>query len=133
MFKDWQGFFDNEPEDIEGNLKHAQFLLDGYLMMANDSSMDSPWEFNESVSLVVECETQEEIDHFWDRLSDGGSEQMCGWLTDRFGFSWQIVPAVLGELMSDPAKSEAVTAAFLKMKKFDIQSLVDAAESASGS
>jgi predicted 3-demethylubiquinone-9 3-methyltransferase (glyoxalase superfamily) len=82
--------------------------------------------FNESVSFVVECETQAEIDHYWNKLTEGGSESMCGWLKDKFGVSWQIVPTVLGDLMSDPNRAPRVVDAFLKMKKFEIEMLLKA-------
>ena len=82
------------------------------------------FKFNESVSFVIPCEDQEEIDHYWDKLTaDGGQESQCGWLKDKFGLSWQVVPANLGELMSQPGKSQKVMEAFLKMKKFDIETL----------
>jgi predicted 3-demethylubiquinone-9 3-methyltransferase (glyoxalase superfamily) len=85
------------------------------------------FKFNEAVSFVVECDTQQEIDYYWGKLTaDGGQESMCGWLKDKFGVSWQIVPSILGELMSDPAKGQRVVQAFLKMKKFEIQKLLDA-------
>ena len=79
--------------------------------------------FNEAVSFVVNCETQEEIDYYWDKLTEGGEESMCGWLKDKFGLSWQIVPAILGKLMSDPEKAPRVMQAFMQMKKFDIEKL----------
>lgn len=82
--------------------------------------------FNESYSFVVPCDTQEEIDTFWSKLSEGGVEKMCGWVTDKYGISWQIVPAILDTLMSDPERRAPVTNAFLQMKKFDIQALLDA-------
>lgn len=87
------------------------------------------FKFNESVSLVVNCEDQEEIDYYWDKLiSGGGQESMCGWLKDKFGLSWQIVPAELGKLMSskEPGKSQRVMAALLQMKKLDINALKNA-------
>jgi predicted 3-demethylubiquinone-9 3-methyltransferase (glyoxalase superfamily) len=84
------------------------------------------YKFNEAVSFVVECDSQEEIDYYWERLTEGGEEVQCGWLKDKFGVSWQIVPAILGELMSDPSRSERVVNAFLKMKKFDIGKLLSA-------
>lgn len=74
----------------------------------------------------MSCDTQEEIDYFWNKLSEGGQESMCGWLKDKFGVSWQIVPSVLGELMTDPNRSSRVMNAFLKMRKFNIQALLDA-------
>jgi len=82
------------------------------------------FKFNEAVSFVVTCDTQSEIDFYWDNLTQGGGqESMCGWLKDRFGLSWQIVPSVLGKLMSDPAKGERVGQALMKMKKLDIKTL----------
>lgn len=82
--------------------------------------------FNEAVSFVVECSTQTEIDHYWKNLTEGGSESMCGWLKDKFGVSWQIIPTVLGDLMSDPVRAPRVVEAFMKMKKFDIETLLKA-------
>ncbi|MFN8265349.1 MAG: VOC family protein [Chitinophagaceae bacterium] len=81
------------------------------------------FEFNESVSFVIECESQEEIDHYWYKLTEGGSESMCGWLKDKFGISWQVVPIILGSLMNDPERGPRVMQAFLKMKKFEIEIL----------
>ncbi|HSF44658.1 MAG TPA: VOC family protein [Chitinophagaceae bacterium] len=115
-----------EGQKDEGLVMHAQFTLDGNVFMCMDSSMDHRVEFNESISFVVECENQEQIDHFWTRLTEGGNESMCGWLKDRFGVSWQIVPKVLGQLMQDPNRSGKVIQAFMKMKKFDIQQLMEA-------
>lgn len=84
----------------------------------------SEFKFNEAVSFVTECETQEEIDHLWNSLiSDGGSEGNCGWLNDKFGVSWQIVPTVLTKLLSNPEKAQNVMQAYMKMKKFDIKTL----------
>jgi predicted 3-demethylubiquinone-9 3-methyltransferase (glyoxalase superfamily) len=85
------------------------------------------FKFNEAVSFVIECETQVEIDHYWYNLiSNGGAESQCGWCRDKFGVSWQVVPAILGKLMSDPEKGQNVIAAFMQMKKFDIQTLLNA-------
>jgi len=85
------------------------------------------YNFTESISFVIPCEDQAEIDHYWNRLtSDGGSESMCGWCKDKFGVSWQVIPAILGELMSHPEKGPRVMKAFLKMKKFDIEKLLNA-------
>ena len=84
------------------------------------------FKFNEATSFVVDCETQEEIDFYWDKLVAGGSESQCGWLKDKFGVSWQIVPTVLGKLMSDPEKGQRVVQAFMKMKKFEIEKLLNA-------
>ncbi len=71
---------------------------------------------NEAISFVVDCETREEIDYYWEKLTDGGEKSQCGWLKDQFGVSWQIVPAILEKLMSDPSRSEMVINAFLQMK-----------------
>ena len=84
------------------------------------------FKFNEAMSLVVECDTQEEIDYYWNQLTADGEESRCGWLKDKYGVSWQIVPAMLGRLMSDPTKGERVTTALLQMKKLDIEKLVQA-------
>ena len=81
------------------------------------------FKFNEAVSYVVNCDTQEEIDYYWEKLTDGGRESMCGWLVDKFGLSWQIVPSMLGELMSDPQRAGRVTKAFMEMKKLEIETL----------
>jgi predicted 3-demethylubiquinone-9 3-methyltransferase (glyoxalase superfamily) len=84
------------------------------------------YKFSPASSYVIECETQKEIDHYWDKLGDGGIYNQCGWLDDKFGVSWQIVPSILGKLMSDPKRSQRVVAAFMQMKKFDIEKLVNA-------
>lgn len=88
------------------------------------------FKFNESVSFIVTCDTQEEIDYYWEKLSAVPESEQCGWLKDKFGLSWQIVPKVLGELMKsgDAEKSARVTQAFLKMKKFNIAELQQAAQ-----
>lgn len=110
----------------EGLVMHAQFRLQGKLFMAMDSSLMHQMAFNDSISFVVECETQEEIDRYWAQLTAGGAEKQCGWLMDRYGIRWQIVPTVLAQLMRDPARAPRVMQAFLKMKKFNIQALLDA-------
>jgi predicted 3-demethylubiquinone-9 3-methyltransferase (glyoxalase superfamily) len=83
------------------------------------------YKFSPANSYVIECETQEEIDHYWNKLGAGGVYNQCGWLDDQFGVSWQVVPKILGELMSDPTKVERVIAAFMQMKKFDIETLLN--------
>lgn len=102
----------------------VMFELNGSKFMALNGRVGK--EFNESVSFVVNCDTQDEIDEYWDKLTAEGKESMCGWLTDKYGVSWQIVPSILGELMQDPIKAPRVMAAFLKMKKFDIDTLIKA-------
>ncbi len=84
------------------------------------------FKFNEAVSFQVFCDSQDEIDYYWYKLSEGGQESQCGWLKDKFGLSWQIIPSILPKLMTDSTKAGRVTAAFLQMKKFDIQKLIDA-------
>jgi predicted 3-demethylubiquinone-9 3-methyltransferase (glyoxalase superfamily) len=111
-----------EPERPE-SLNYGEFRLGARWLTAMDSAQSHEFAFDEGVSLVVACEDQKELDYFWDRLSDGGSEGQCGWLKDRFGLSWQVIPKVLGKLMSDPARASRVVAAFMKMKKLDIAEL----------
>jgi predicted 3-demethylubiquinone-9 3-methyltransferase (glyoxalase superfamily) len=84
------------------------------------------FKFNESISLQVFCDTQEEIDYYWDKLTAGGEESQCGWLKDKFGLSWQVVPTILPDLLSNPSKAGRVTNAFMQMKKFDIEKLKQA-------
>ena len=84
------------------------------------------YKFTPATSFVIECETQEEIDYYWDKLGEGGRYDQCGWLDDQFGVSWQVVPVVLAKLMSDPDKAPRVINAFMKMSKFDIETLVNA-------
>ena len=99
--------------------------------MAMDSSnRGHTFTFTEAVSYFVNCEDQGEVDYFWEKLSDGGEKGPCGWLKDRFGVSWQIVPTILGELMSDPdaEKARRVTQAMLKMGKIEIAGLMQAYE-----
>jgi len=108
----------------EGTLMYAFFSLEGQQFAAMDRTHDVS--FNEAVSLMVECGTQEEIDYYWNKLTgDGGQENVCGWLKDRFGVSWQVTPAVLKTMLLDPDrhKVERVTDAYLRMKKFNIVEL----------
>jgi predicted 3-demethylubiquinone-9 3-methyltransferase (glyoxalase superfamily) len=115
-----------QAPDREGTLSYGEFSLGGQWFSVMDSAHPHQFTFSEGVSLCVTCENQEEIDYFWGRLSEGGSEGQCGWLKDRFGVSWQVVPRVLEELMADPARSKRVVDAFLKMRKFDIEGLMRA-------
>lgn len=111
--------------EVAGNIQHGEFMISDYLFMIMDSSMSGEFNFTEGVSLVVECDTQAEIDIFWNVLtSAGGGESMCGWLKDRYGVSWQIIPTMLPALM---ASSPRVTEELLKMKKLDIRKLTEAA------
>lgn len=109
----------------EGTVAHGSFALAGLEFAAMDSAQDHQFGFTEAISLVVRCDSQEEIDRYWEGLSAVPEAESCGWLKDRFGLSWQIVPALLDELMAQgsPAQTSRVTEAFLKMKKFDIEAL----------
>jgi predicted 3-demethylubiquinone-9 3-methyltransferase (glyoxalase superfamily) len=115
--------YESGENEVEGTVKHAQFKLGEYVFMAMDSSLQHQFSFNEAVSFVVECNTQEDIDNYWNNLTEGRKSVL---LKDQFGVSWQIVPAILGQLMSDPSSSERVINAFLQMRKFDIKKLIEA-------
>ena len=120
-----------EEPDQEGTIKHAAFTLENQGFAAMDSAYEHNFAFNEAISFMVGCETQEEIDCYWEKLTaDGGQESMCGWLKDKFGVSWQVAPTVLAEMLrdADKKKVERVTNAFLKMKKFDVAELEKAYE-----
>jgi predicted 3-demethylubiquinone-9 3-methyltransferase (glyoxalase superfamily) len=124
--------YDEEVSKVAGQPKGSvmtvKFTLDGQEFMGlNGGPM---FKFNEAISLVVACADQAELDHFWTRLSEGGEEVQCGWLKDKFGVSWQVVPAILQDMMKDkdPAKTSRVMAAIMKMKKLDIPTLKKAYE-----
>lgn len=112
----------------EGTVMVIEFQLAGQKFSALNGGPH--FKFNEAISFIVNCESQDEVDYYWEKLSEGGDAkaQMCGWLKDKFGLSWQIVPVVLGELISDPdaAKAGRVMNAMLKMKKINIKGLKDA-------
>lgn len=110
----------------EGTLLFAQFKLNGFIFNAMSSTMKHDFDFTPGISFVIECVDQEEIDHYWYKLGKDGKYEMCGWLADKFGISWQIIPAVLSELMNDTEKGERVIKAFLQMQKFDIETLLKA-------
>lgn len=116
----------NELPNIEGKVKHAQMGLDGYKIMLMESAGQHNFTFTEGVSLTIHCETQEEIDYYWERLTESGAESMCGWLKDKFGVSWQIVPTILNKIMSDPAKAGKAAQAFMAMRKLNIEQIVQA-------
>jgi predicted 3-demethylubiquinone-9 3-methyltransferase (glyoxalase superfamily) len=119
-----------EEPDKEGTIKHAAFMLEGQEFAAMDSARMHDFSFNEAISFIVHCETQEEVDYYWEKLSAVPEAEQCGWLKDKFGFSWQIVPTDMGEMLKSPDKKKIaqVTEAFLKMKKFDIEALRSAYE-----
>jgi len=110
----------------KGTVLTATFQLDGQDFMALNGG--PAFHFTPAVSFFVNCETQAEVDELWQKLSAGGEEGQCGWLTDKYGVSWQIVPTVLGQLMQDPdpEKARRVTEAMLKMRKLDIAKLKQA-------
>src|SRR5467141_26936 len=114
---------DAEGPIAKGKVLNATFELDGQPFMAMDGG--PYFSFSQGTSLFVNCETQQEIDRLWEKLSEGGEKQPCGWLKDKFGVSWQIVPTVLGEMMSDPksGNSDKVMEALLQMSKIDIKRL----------
>ena len=116
----------NELPDKEGNVKHAQMSLNGYKLMLMESAAPHDFTFTEGVSLTIHCESQAEIDHYWGRLTESGAESMCGWLKDKFGVSWQIIPTILSKIMSDPAKAGKAAQAFMSMRKLDIEQIVQA-------
>ncbi len=118
----------DSPSGPAGGVKIAGFTLGDQRYMALEAA-GRPAPFSPAVSITVECDTQAEIDRLWDRLSDGGRIEQCGWLRDRWGLSWQIVPKRLGELMRgpDPAVARRVTAAMLQMVKLEIAALEAAA------
>lgn len=108
-------------------VKHAQFKIKDVSLMAMDSSAPHAFTFNDGISLVVSCETQEEIDKYWSELTgNGGHEVACGWLTDRYGISWQIIPAEIIKWVTDPERSSRVMAVMMKMKKLVIEDLKNA-------
>lgn len=118
-----------EPvDDDRAKTKHAGCMLDGTRFAVLDSGRKSPLTFNQAISFVVNCKNQEEVDYYWEKLTDGGVEVQCGWLNDKFGVPWQVVPTRMTEMLSSGNKEQIgrVTEAFMKMKKFDIQILEDA-------
>jgi len=115
-----------EKTAFAGKLLYAEFNLNGYRLIAMDGPGDHAYTFNEAVSFVVECNNQDEIDHYWTKLTESGKESRCGWLKDQFGVSWQIIPANIGKLMSDPEKGARVMQEILKMKKLEMEILMNA-------
>jgi len=111
-----------------GTVMTASFLIEGQQFTAlNGGPLFS---FTEAISFVIHCQTQEEVDHYWEKLTEGGEEVQCGWLKDKFGVSWQVVPEVLGRLLNnpDPNKAQRAMQAMFTMKKIDISQLQEAAD-----
>lgn len=122
----------NQSPDKEGTIMFADFMLEKYWLAAMDSAHEHNFEFNEAISLMVYCKDQEEIDYYWKKLSADPRNEQCGWLKDKFGLSWQVVPVKLHEMMADKDQKRLarVTKAFLKMKKFDLAELEHAYQGA---
>ena len=108
----------------EGRIQTIQVRINGQWYTALNGG--PVFQFNEAISLQVLCDTQQEIDYYWEKLTEGGAEGPCGWLKDKFGLSWQVAPSILPLLLQDPERSEKVTEAYLKMKKFNINELLQA-------
>jgi predicted 3-demethylubiquinone-9 3-methyltransferase (glyoxalase superfamily) len=119
-----------EPYNREGAVMYASFTLFGEPLAVMDGPGKHDFTFNEAISLLVNCDTQDEVDEYWRKLSAGGEEGPCGWLKDKYGVSWQIVPILLEKLLSDPdpAKSGRVMQAMLQMKKIESKALQEAYE-----
>ena len=132
----YSSVFENSSTDVmlpypagdanAGKIMFSEFKINNYNIIAMDGPGEHDYTFNEGVSFVVNCDTQKEIDYYWSKLTEGGQESMCGWLKDKFGVSWQIVPSMIGELMADQEKGKRVMQEILKMKKLDIETLVNA-------
>lgn len=118
-----------DAPNTPGTIMHAAFTLENQTFAAMDSALEHDFSFNEAVSLIVNCQTQEEIDYYWDKLTAVPESEQCGWLKDKYGVSWQIVPTLLNELMASGDKQSVarVTQAFLAMKKFNVEELHNAA------
>jgi len=114
-----------EEPDVPGTVKHVSYKLEDEEFAAMDSALEHKFNFNEATSFVVHCETQEEIDYYWNKLSADPKAEICGWLKDKYGFSWQVVSNAMDRMMQsgDEKAMARVTEAFLKMKKFDIAAL----------
>jgi len=119
-----------DDPDTAGTIKHASFTLEGQEFAAMDSAGSHSFGFNEAISLMVYCENQQEIDHYWEKLSAVPAAEQCGWLKDKYGLSWQIVPTAMNKMLEDKDEKAVarVTEAFLKMKKFDLEELKKAYE-----
>jgi predicted 3-demethylubiquinone-9 3-methyltransferase (glyoxalase superfamily) len=125
-------YTENAPREA-GMVMTVDFELDGQRFTGINGGPD--FKFDEAISFLIDCEDQEEVDYFWEKLTDGGEEVQCGWLRDKFGVSWQVVPAGMDELFSDsdPKRAERAMQAMLKMKKLDIEELQRAADGVAAS
>ena len=113
---------------VDGKVMSVTFELEGQKLMGLNAGPQ--FKFTEAISLFVDCETQEEVDELWEKLSAGGEKSRCGWLKDKYGLSWQIIPTILGEMLNDadPERSQRVMRAMLQMNKIDIEKLKQAYE-----
>jgi predicted 3-demethylubiquinone-9 3-methyltransferase (glyoxalase superfamily) len=119
-----------EEPNKEGTIKYVAFTLEGMEFGAMDSAGEHHFAFNEAISFLVPCQTQAEIDYYWEKLSADPKAEQCGWLKDKFGLSWQVWPTTIGEMMKNGTRQQTdrITQAFLPMKKFDIATLQKAYE-----
>jgi predicted 3-demethylubiquinone-9 3-methyltransferase (glyoxalase superfamily) len=119
---------EGQAENKNAKLMYADLMIEGYWIAMMDSNVDNEFAFNEATSLIVNCKDQAEIDYYWEKLSAVPESEQCGWLKDKYGVSWQIVPDSMNEMMEQgsPEQIARVTEAFLKMKKFDLQTLEEA-------
>ena len=120
--------YEKGEADVEGHVKYSQFELNNLPFGAMDTSAPHQFTFSEGVSFMLVVDTQEEIDEYWNYLVENGSPGRCGWLKDKYGVSWQIIPSLLGKLMSNPATAPKATYAFLQMSKFIIADLEKAVQ-----
>ncbi|MGH9905290.1 MAG: VOC family protein [Pyrinomonadaceae bacterium] len=118
----------NQDPDKEGTIMFADFMLENHWFAAMDSAREHNFNFSEAISFIVNCDTQKEIDYYWEKLSAIPEAEQCGWLKDKYGLSWQISPTAMDEMMrhGSPEQIARVTQAFLKMKKFDVAELQQA-------
>jgi predicted 3-demethylubiquinone-9 3-methyltransferase (glyoxalase superfamily) len=115
----------NQKPHNERPFMYADFMIENCWLAAMDSTQEQNFNFNEAVSLLIYCDTQKEIDYYWEKLSADPKAEQCGWLKDKFGLSWQVNPSTMEEMLNDidPQRVKRVTEAFLKMKKFDLAKL----------
>jgi predicted 3-demethylubiquinone-9 3-methyltransferase (glyoxalase superfamily) len=121
-----QRYSADELPEVPGKIKHAEIFINDQRFMMLESIQSHGIDFTEGISFTVYCETQQQIDYYWEKLTESGEESMCGWLKDRFGVSWQIIPTILGKLMTDPAKAGKAAKAFMSMRKMNIEQIVQA-------
>lgn len=120
--------YGNEGQEVHhkkaGTVLTVEFSINNLPFLALNGGPQ--FKFTEAISLMIPCETQEDIDYYWDTLTKGGEESMCGWLKDKYGLWWQVVPTILSDLLKDPARGPRVMAAFMQMRKFDLEKLKNA-------